>query len=85
MPARLGPVPRLEAPLHPDLPTDYKGRKKKGAIYKNTKEFLTVPSCAQARMHIHTCAHSKTRTLTPPTLCFTITTEEGFTNPVIAG
>lgn len=45
-PARLGHVPRLEAPLHPGLPIHYKCRKKKGAIYKNVEEFLTVPSCA---------------------------------------
>lgn len=85
MPARLGHVPRLEAPLHPDLPTNCKGRKKKAAIYKNMKEFLTVLLCAQASMHTHTCAHSKTCTVTPPTLCFTITTQEGFTNPITVG
>ena len=41
-----GHAPRLEAPLHPGLPIHYKCREKKGAIYKNVEEFLTVPPCA---------------------------------------
>lgn len=38
----------------------------------------------QVCTHTHTCAHSKTCTVTPPTLCFTVT-QEGFTNPVTVG
>lgn len=63
MPARLGHVPRLKAPLHPGLPINYKGRRKKRVIYKtwrNSSQFHRVLrrestcTCVHAQRHTHT-------------------------------
>lgn len=81
MPARLGHVPRLETPLHPGLPINYRAERRKGQFIKprrNSAQFHRVLRRVCTCTRVYTQRH----TLTLPTLCFTISAQEGFRDPV---